>query len=387
MTLVKTAGLSTVAIAPLVSVTESAATASPAINAECVVTAALSAKVIAVTPPSFTFATFTASQFNTVVFDTEPETVTESAAKEAILVSASSFTAVNIFRISVSVNSAFAIDPAAIPNPARSVFASTLSLALGCTSKVPVPVNPPASWIALKSAISTTKVEFRVTPPTLLSEMPVAITLPSDTTSVPPARSITLPAVKVMVSSLSFDMSNVSVPPSRSTLISVETVVTVPAPASVAFISTFPAPDAFSFAPFIWAPVTVTTWPAATANSFGAAAKTSSAVPVRPPRVNVVVATPPTVVVEDVMSPVAVPPNEITFAASVTVKVTGALLPPPPQAASGRSRNGKKPCLFFLAAFIHFLRKASLASPAGIYTFSNFAPVTSANLTASPSSA
>ena len=233
-------------IAPLVSVTESAATAASAINAAYVLTAPSSAKVIAVTPPSFTFATFAASQSNTSVFDTEPETVTESAAKEAILVAASVFAAVNIFRISVSVNSAFAIDPAVIPNPARSVFASTLSLALGCTSKVPVPVNPPASWISLKSAISTTKVEFKVTPPTLLSEMPVAITLPSDTTSVPPARSITLPAFKVMVSSLSFDMSNVSVPPSRSTLIVVETAVTVPAPASVAFIVTFPAPEAFS---------------------------------------------------------------------------------------------------------------------------------------------
>ena len=78
-----------------------------------------------------------------------------------------------------------------------------------------------------------------------------AFTLPSDTTRVPPARSITLPAVKVMVSSLSFDMSNVSVPPSRSTLIFVEAVVTVPAPASVAFIVTFPDPEAFSSAPSI----------------------------------------------------------------------------------------------------------------------------------------
>ena len=60
--------------------------------------------------------------------------------------------------------------------------------------------------------------------------------------------------------------------------------------------------------------------------------------------------------------------------------------PPPPQAASGRSRNGKKPCLFFLAVFIHFLRKASLAPPSGTSTFSNLAPVTSANPIASASS-
>ena len=75
---------------------------------------------------------------------------------------------------------------------------------------------------------------------------PEAFTLPSDTTRVPPPRFITLPAVKVMLSSLSFDMSNVSVPPVRTTSIFVETAVTVPAPASVAFIVTFPAPEAFS---------------------------------------------------------------------------------------------------------------------------------------------
>ena len=121
---------------------------------------------------------------------------------------------------------------------------------------------------------------------------------------------------------------------------------------------------------------------------FGApVAKTPTAVSVRPPRVNVVVVTAPTVALEDVMSPVAVPPNEIKFAASVTVKVTGAAPPPPPQAASGSRRNGKRPCLFFLAAFIHFFRKTSLASPPGISTFSNFAPVTSANPMASASSA
>ena len=42
--------------------------------------------------------------------------------------------------------------------------------------------------------------------------------------------------------------------------------------------------------------------------------------------------------------------------------------PPPPQAASGRSRIGIRPFLFFFAAFTHFFKKASRELPPGTST-------------------
>ena len=141
-------------IAPLVTVTESAATPALATKAEKVVMAASFAKVIAVTPPAAIFATFVCSEARTSVFDTEPTMVTEFAANVARLPVATAplvlppvTPLVNSARYSASVNSALLIAPAATPTPPvpRLVVVPTASLVLGLTSRVPVPVKPPAS--------------------------------------------------------------------------------------------------------------------------------------------------------------------------------------------------------------------------------------------------
>ena len=108
-------------------------------------TASSSAKVRPETPLSLTFAIFVCRDAKTVVSDTDPEIVTELAAKVATLPAAFAFADVNKDLNSASVNSTCSKDPAEIPKPERLVELSTASLALGFTSRVPVPVKPPAS--------------------------------------------------------------------------------------------------------------------------------------------------------------------------------------------------------------------------------------------------
>ena len=180
--------------------------------------------------------------------------------------------------------------------------------------------------------------------------------------------------MSVTESTTSSVISKVSVPPPIAISTANDTAVTSPATSSRASTVRFPAPEAFSAPPLTSSPSTITVCPEATTNSFGDPDANRFEIvvaAVRSPRSKE--ATVPET--STVMGPVSVPLNDASPSLSVTTNVRAGSSEPP-QAASGRSRRGNKPALFFLAIFcVHSARSfARAAAEAGSSTTSTTLP-------------